>query len=232
MVVVSTLVFHQALTAADPRRVCLSCGLSANSDVQGNLGPPSVVTSQTVSNWLKDRWQAAKDMSGTPIPGPHWVTVGLDPSELLHTVVLDWETAFADDWTLSGRSSSSSSSSLDGAWEILFDHSAWPATWDECRQCEAGSFPDSNSKAAFDAWGPEALQLHGFVHRHRTKIEGHNHIIDTVRLPEAKISSYTELRVDMARPATRWGSSLWRVVGLGGDGPQTSFDSLLLSGGN
>ena len=221
-VLVAMLVFHHALTAADPRGPCLSCGLSANSDVQGNLGPPSVVTSQRVSNWLKDRWQAAKDMSGTPIPGPHWVAVGLDSSEVLHTVVLDWETAFADDWTLSGRAAP------NGSWESLFDHSTWSTTWDACRQCEAGSFPDSNSKAAFDAWGPEALRLHGFVHRHRTKIEGHNHIIDTVRLPEAKISSYAELRVDIARPATRWGSSLWRVAGFGGI-PQVSFDSL---GGN
>eukprot|EP01043_Picozoa_sp_COSAG02_P090252 COSAG02_NODE_27131_length_616_cov_1.139265_1_plen_60_part_00 len=31
-----------------------------------------VITHSQSVDWLKDRWQAAKDMNGTPIPGKHW----------------------------------------------------------------------------------------------------------------------------------------------------------------
>lgn len=44
-------------------------GCPATSDVRGNLGRPSVVTSPAVKDWLKDRWQAAVDMTGKPIRG-------------------------------------------------------------------------------------------------------------------------------------------------------------------
>ena len=37
--------------------ILLSSNRSVKSDVQGNLGPPSVITSESISNWLTDRWQ-------------------------------------------------------------------------------------------------------------------------------------------------------------------------------
>jgi hypothetical protein len=37
--------------------VLLSRYRSVTADVQGNLGPPSIITSESVSNWLTDRWQ-------------------------------------------------------------------------------------------------------------------------------------------------------------------------------
>lgn len=37
--------------------ILLSSNRSVKSDVQGNLGSPSVITSESVSNWLTDRWQ-------------------------------------------------------------------------------------------------------------------------------------------------------------------------------
>lgn len=39
------------------RLILLSSNRSVTADVQGNLGPPSVITSESVSNWLTDRWQ-------------------------------------------------------------------------------------------------------------------------------------------------------------------------------
>jgi hypothetical protein len=36
----------------------LSLGKPVTSDVRGNLGPPSVVTSESMEDWLGDRWQA------------------------------------------------------------------------------------------------------------------------------------------------------------------------------
>eukprot|EP00961_Rhodomonas_salina_P057788 776565-Rhodomonas_salina.1 len=49
--------------------VLLSEGKPATSDVRGNLGAAQTVTSSKMDDWLKDRWQAASDMSGTPIEG-------------------------------------------------------------------------------------------------------------------------------------------------------------------
>jgi hypothetical protein len=37
--------------------ILLSSNRSVKADVQGNLGSPSVITSESVSNWLTDRWQ-------------------------------------------------------------------------------------------------------------------------------------------------------------------------------
>ena len=39
------------------RLILLSSNRSVTTDVQGNLGPPSGITSESVSNWLTDRWQ-------------------------------------------------------------------------------------------------------------------------------------------------------------------------------
>merc|ERR1712137_181228 len=56
----------------------LSLGQLVQSDVRGNLGPAEVVTrGAPARDWLKDRWQAAKDMSGAPLPGEHWLSVDL-----------------------------------------------------------------------------------------------------------------------------------------------------------
>jgi len=64
--------------------------------VRGNLAPPGVVTNGRANDWLKDRWQAragaarldarrgstqaAKNMQGAAIPGPHWLIVDLGRS--------------------------------------------------------------------------------------------------------------------------------------------------------
>jgi hypothetical protein len=61
------------------------------------------VTSESVADWLKDRWQAASDMSGTPIPGEHWLEVDLGEPAQLGALLLDWESAFATRWTLQAR---------------------------------------------------------------------------------------------------------------------------------
>jgi hypothetical protein len=42
---------------SSPPLVLLSLNKSVRSDVRGNLGHPSVITQESVSNWLTDRWQ-------------------------------------------------------------------------------------------------------------------------------------------------------------------------------
>jgi hypothetical protein len=39
-------------------------------------------------------------MQGEPIPGEHWVTIDLLYSYVVRKVVIDWEQAFSDQWTL------------------------------------------------------------------------------------------------------------------------------------
>jgi hypothetical protein len=97
----------------------------ATSDVRGNLGPASCVTNETMLDWLTDRWQgtggnihiryiylatitkvsflyrtAAKNMKGEPIPGEHWVEIDLLNLYYVSSVVLDWEVAFSNAWSV------------------------------------------------------------------------------------------------------------------------------------
>jgi hypothetical protein len=86
-----------------PLELLLSAGLPATSDVRGNLGEPSVVTSERVADWLADRWQAAANMQGAPIPGEHWLEIDLGAPALATRFLLDWEKANAVAWTVEGR---------------------------------------------------------------------------------------------------------------------------------
>jgi hypothetical protein len=88
---------------AAPARL-LSAGRRATSDVRGNLADAHVITKpEAPGDWLTDRWQAASDMSGTPIPGEHWLEVDLGAAFELTRFVLIWEKALATRYTLRGR---------------------------------------------------------------------------------------------------------------------------------
>lgn len=73
------------------------------SDVLGNLGPPSVVTDQSVGDWLKDRWQSAMNMRGEPIPGEHFLEIDLQRPCTITKIVLDWEDAYCAHYMLIGH---------------------------------------------------------------------------------------------------------------------------------
>jgi hypothetical protein len=45
----------------------------ASASVRGNLGAPARVLEDSVTDWLRDRWQAAADMGGSPLPLPVWL---------------------------------------------------------------------------------------------------------------------------------------------------------------
>lgn len=85
-----------------PVIILLSFNRPVTSDVRGNLGSPSVVTNENVNDWLKDRWQAAKNMNGEPIPGEHWLEIDLQRVCMIHRLLIDWEDAYSDAWTLKG----------------------------------------------------------------------------------------------------------------------------------
>lgn len=68
----------------------VSAGKSATASVRGNLGAPRVVTESSTNDWLRDRWQAAKDMSGTPSMAatPERARTSLPRSEALLAALL------------------------------------------------------------------------------------------------------------------------------------------------
>ena len=78
--------------------LCAS-GCVARCDVRGNLGECGVILNRG-EDWLKDRWQAASDMGGTAIPGPHKVEVDFGRDVIVCSVEIDWETAYAKDYTI------------------------------------------------------------------------------------------------------------------------------------
>jgi hypothetical protein len=81
----------------------LSAGRPVQASARGNLGPPDVVTSEAVADWLADRWQAAANMQGDPLPGEHWLEVDLGAPCSLSHVLIDYEKAYADSYTVQGR---------------------------------------------------------------------------------------------------------------------------------
>ena len=74
----------------------LSLGKPVKSSVRGNLGPADVVTSEYTKDWLHDRWQAAKNMKGEPIPGEHFLEIDLQREALISHIVIDWEDGYSD----------------------------------------------------------------------------------------------------------------------------------------
>ncbi|KAK3266463.1 hypothetical protein CYMTET_24914 [Cymbomonas tetramitiformis] len=92
----------------------LATGCPVTSDVRGNLGPASVVTSAAHGDWLKDRWQGAKDMSGTPIPGEHWLTIDLGRPCAIAQVEVDFEVAYAASYDVE-----LADNGMDGPWRLL-----------------------------------------------------------------------------------------------------------------
>ena len=71
----------------------------ARCDVRGNLGECGVIFNRG-DDWLKDRWQAASDMGGTAIPGPHRVDIDFGRDVRVCSVEIDWETAYAEEYDI------------------------------------------------------------------------------------------------------------------------------------
>ena len=131
------------------------------ASVRGNLGPASVVTTGLKNDWLKDRWQAAKNMQGAPIPGTHWLLVDLEATCVVERIDVEFESAFARDYTLRGRSKS-------GAWVSL-----------------------AVGASAVESRPAKQRVLH--------------------RLASNSMAPVDQVRLDIARPGTRWGTSVWEL---------------------
>ena len=168
------------------RETLLSERKPATASVRGNLGPASVITSEATADWLKDRWQAAKNMRGEPIRGQHWVEVDLQwPKGCLVTrSVVDWETAYATAYHLQGLSHKS------GAWLPIASFQRLPSS--------AVTTTKAKQHVVHD------LRLAEPPFLSSPALGGSSGEDDTAN------RLVTKVRLLIDRPATRWGVSIWR----------------------
>ena len=139
----------------------ISRNKKVTASVRGNLGEASVVTNGKRDDWLNDRWQAAKNMQGAPIPGPHWLLVDLAQTCVVERISIEFETAYARDYTLKGRT-------RDGGWVTL-----------------AVGFSAVESRPA------------------------KQHVLH--RLASQAQAPVDQVRLEIAQPGTRWGTSVWAL---------------------
>ena len=163
--------------------VLVSSGATVTSSVRGNLGPASVVVNGKTGDWLKDRWQAAKDMSGTPIKGEHFLLLEFErPVTELEKITLDWETAMATKFVVEIANGN--------AWATLYSNDGFLGKVTHHLsphfKCTAARRPTAPKQHIIDD------------------------ITCTKVVPGDTTEQINKLRVKMV-PATKWGVSLWEV---------------------
>ena len=218
------------------RLVSRDPGVIVTSSTRGNLGPPSVLNQDPPGeDWIGDRWQAASDMGGTAIPGRHWILVDFSSSSssvFVSKIVLDWETAYAEDYRVEGRldpppprrpppsggrgggggrDHGGSDDGVDGGWCILYDGVTPP---DDVVKNDAAV---DNRGAAVRRTTEEYGQSPGVKRKMPLHVV---HTIDWTTTAEARDEDFDGdgrcrrlryLRVYIRRPARGWGVSLWQV---------------------
>ena len=156
----------------------LAGGVNVTASTQGQLAPPDVVLSPVVTHWLQHRWQAASDMSGTPVPGPHWLQFDLQHSAVtISRVIIDYEVALSVDYYVSVWCDASH------MWVTVFD-----------------------SKDKRDS------------HNINSNVKSKQHIIHDIRInynEKTDCRLFSKIRLDIRRPATRFGTSVWHFDALG-----------------
>ena len=163
--------------------VLVSAGAVVTSSVRGNLGPSTVIVNGRTKDWLTDRWQAAKDMSGTPIPGEHFVMLHFArPVETLDKITLDWETAMATEFVVEVANGNS--------WSTLYSNDGF---YGETTYHMSPHFRCTASRR------PNPPKQHVIDDITCSKI-----------IPGDKSEQVNKLRVKMVS-GTKWGVSLWEV---------------------
>lgn len=153
----------------------LSSDCVVTASTLGNLGPPHVVVDPQMENWLTDRWQAARDLSGMPIPGPHWVELTFNhPIQEISDVIIDYETAFANDYAIEVCSDGSDLSMITGCKE-----------WKQVLR-------SSQAKRSIKVSNTP------------------QHVLHQVDINYTSDKAIRKVRLYIYRPATKWGTSIWR----------------------
>jgi hypothetical protein len=175
--------------------------VNVTTSVRGNLGPPSVLVEPSVERWLKDRWQAASDMHGSAIKGGHWVTLNfINPMNnsqkdivLVKKIVLDWESAFSEDYVLKG---SFQQPSPERQSFVIYD-----------------SYSGENSDVNYrNKKAKRTIEEYGQSPGVQFKMP--LHIVHTIELNEA--ISLDTLYLEIRKPGKHgWGVSLWKIEVFG-----------------
>lgn len=184
-----------------PQLLSRSGNVEATSDVRGNLGPASVVIQpKPGDDWLRDRWQAASDMHGTNIPGAHWIQLDLGSDVVVDSVVLDWETAYADMYRLEGS-----------LYPVVGNENE--ASMTEDHRIEKGNV-NTNVKVwiLFDGTDPaqevvRSVSKSGQSPGVKTKLP--LHIVHKIH-PISVKQPIRYLRLNILKSQTGWGVSLWQ----------------------
>jgi len=191
---------HRNGASKSSTAVVLSTGRPASSDVRGNLGPASVITSEKTDDWLADRWQAASNMGGTPIPGSHWVEIDLLRLCKVTSILIDWEEAFSQHWILKGKRS-------DGKCATPAPAPALALALAQSGGDDAGWTALTRSKEAFKP--PSAAK---YTPKHILQAaniqDNHTGTGDT---DDCSAPYYDKVRLVIFKPSTRFGSSIWRL---------------------
>lgn len=162
----------------------LSVHAPVTSDVMGNLGAPSVVTSENVEDWLRDRWQSARNMQGEPVPGEHWLEIDLGRRSMITKILLDWEQAFCTDYTVFGHNGAK----VKGP----DDTSLTTPIYLDWKELTSGREARTSQPSKQHVYHELLLPPPPPSHSRKTK------------------GSYRFIRLVMHRPATQWAPSLWR----------------------
>jgi hypothetical protein len=184
---------------------------TVTTDVRGNLGPAAVLLNNG-TDWIKDRWQAASDMHGTNIQGPHWVqlswttlagssattTASVPQNVAIVRIVLDWEAAYADHYDLQIQLSNQTrhtivQSPLHLAPQHTLERNVLPTNTPTIRVSTYGQSPGVTSVTPL-------------------------HVVHDIELPTTPSSAQqlllptsSRLRLMIYESATGWGVSLWQV---------------------
>lgn len=174
----SDSVIHDLIISRDNRVV-------VTSDVRGNLGPVGVIVQNPPgTDWLKDRWQAASDMGGTAIAGKHWIEMDFNRFVASKKIVLDWEAAWSDQYSIMCRSSEQEE------WKMLYDRSDKKSKEYEDLQIFSTTSSGQSPGVSFK------LPLH---------------VIHTLDLKRSEDIFFRYLRLEIMKPAAGWGVSLWQI---------------------
>ena len=179
------LIMHQAptkrlITPSAPLDTRPTMLLSSNclvtASTLGNLAPPHVVVDPRMESWLTDRWQAAQDLTGKAIPGPHWIELTFNhPVQEISDMIIDYETAFANDYAV----------------EVCFDGS------------------EVNMIVGCKEW---KQILRSSQVKQRIKVTNTpQHVVHHVDVTYYSDKAIRKLRLYIFRPATKWGTSIWRL---------------------
>jgi len=177
----------------------------ATADVRGNLGPATVVVqAKPGTDWIHDRWQAASNMHGKQIPGEHWIQLEFQNTTVVaDKIVLDWETAYADEYVLEASLEPIAKNPNNQNVWILFDGRKKEDSLSMRSVTESGRSPGVKEQRPL-------------------------HVVHEIQLTKNKSNHHTKpfhyLRLHILKSVTGWGVSLWQfdVYGLHASKLQTA----------